>query len=444
MKTPKEIRQAIQTIWDEYQTIKEKAQSEERDLTAEEAERSEEIFGSMEKLKRDLEIAEKDEEYSALMETNSNDQKISQEPIQQPNQPVWDHMGEYFQAVIRANSSVGSFIGGQPSGRIDRRLATDVETRAAAGMSEGITQDGGFLVQQDYANTLIQLAHQTGKLTNRTFKLPIGPKSNSIKVPGVDESSRATGSRWGGIRVYHTFEAASATGSKPKFKMIQLGLNKLIGLVYLTDELIEDTQALEAWVTMGFKEEFGFTMDDDIINGNGVGMAQGILGCNALVTVAKETGQSATTFVAENAEKMFARMYSASLSKAVWYINQDVWPQIFQLHHAVGTGGVPMFIPQGDLSKSPNGTLLGRPIEPIEQCQTLGTKGDVIFADLSQYMTADKMPLQTATSIHVKFLTDEMALRFVYRFDGQPSWSSALTPYKGTNTQSPFVALAAR
>jgi hypothetical protein len=47
-------------------------------------------------------------------------------------------------------------------------------------------------------------------------------------------------------------------------------------------------------------------------------------------------------------------------------------------------------------------------------------------------------------SVHVAFLTDESIFRFIYRVDGQPIWNAALTPFKGSNTLSPFVVLAAR
>ena len=39
---------------------------------------------------------------------------------------------------------------------------------------------------------------------------------------------------------------------------------------------------------------------------------------------------------------------------------------------------------------------------------------------------------------------DEHAFRMTMRLDGQSSWISALTPYKGANTLSPFVALESR
>ena len=89
---------------------------------------------------------------------------------------------------------------------------------------------------------------------------------------------------------------------------------------------------------------------------------------------------------------------------------------------------------------------MGRPIVPLEQCQALGTKGDIYFCDWSQMLFADKGGLQAASSIHVKFVNDETTFRFVYRCDAQPAWNNELTPFKGgsTATTSPFLALATR
>jgi HK97 family phage major capsid protein len=128
----------------------------------------------------------------------------------------------------------------------------------------------------------------------------------------------------------------------------------------------------------------------------------------------------------------------------VWLVNQDTLPQLYTMSLAVGTGGSPIFMPAGGLSGSPFNTILGRPVLPIEQCATLGTVGDIIFADLSGYILAEKGGLQSDMSIHVKFDTDESVFRFVMRLDGQPERASALTPYKGSNTLSHFVTLATR
>jgi len=137
-------------------------------------------------------------------------------------------------------------------------------------------------------------------------------------------------------------------------------------------------------------------------------------------------------------------MMAQYLSGAEWFINQDCWPQLFKLQHTVGTGGVPVFLPAGGISGAPFGTLLGRPIRPIEQCATVGSVGDIIFGNFSQYKTIDKGGIQSARSMHVEFLTDQEVFRFILRVDGKPKRKSALTPFKGTPTISPFITLAVR
>ena len=223
-----------------------------------------------------------------------------------------------------------------------------------------------------------------------------------------------------------------------------MNLHKLIGLCYSTDELLQDSPALESWIKSAFPNEFGFKLDEAIVNGNGVGQPMGIMNSGSMISVAAEAGQGAATVVPENIHKMFSRMLPKSVLKAKWYINQEVWPQLFSMVLPVGTAGVPVFMPPGGISSSPYGTLMGRPIMPIEQCQALGTAGDIIFADLSHYYLADKSGIQSDSSIHVQFVTDETAFRFVYRVDGQPKVNSPITPFKGTATLSPFVNLATR
>lgn len=348
-----------------------------------------------------------------------------------PNEGKFKNLGEQLVAVVEA---------ARGGGRIDPRL------RAATGMSESVGSDGGFLVQQDFAGTLLQTLFQTGILLSRARRVTVGPNANGLRWTAVNETSRVDGSRWGGIKAYWAAEAGSKTKSAPALRQIQLNLKKLIGLCYATDELLQDATALESLIRTWFPEEIGFRLDDAMINGTGAGMPLGVLVSPALISVAKETGQTAATIVAENVEKMYARMPASSIPSAVWHINQNCWPQIFQLHHAIGTGGVPMFMLPGSIPDAPFGALLGRPILPIEQCQACGTLGDILFVDWSQYQVIDKGGIQSDFSIHVKFTYDESCFRWVYRVDGQPIWASALTPFKGgaTNTISPYIALAAR
>jgi len=84
---------------------------------------------------------------------------------------------------------------------------------------------------------------------------------------------------------------------------------------------------------------------------------------------------------------------------------------------------------------------MGRPIVELEQCSAIGTTGDILLLDLSQYLLIDKGGIKGDRSIHVRFIYDESVFRFVYRADGDCGWCSYLTPYKGSKYKSPFVCL---
>jgi HK97 family phage major capsid protein len=184
--------------------------------------------------------------------------------------------------------------------------------------------------------------------------------------------------------------------------------------------------------------------EDAIFRGDGAGKPLGFLNSPAKVSVAKESGQASKTIVYENVVKMWSRMWARSRANAVWFINQDVEPQLYTMSQVIGTAGVPVYLPANGISGQPYGTLFGRPVIAVEYADTVGNEGDISFVDLSQFVLADKGGVQAASSMHVNFLQDEMVFRITYRVDGQPIWHSALTPYKGANTLSPFITLAAR
>ena len=343
------------------------------------------------------------------------------------------NLGEQILSVIAAS---------RPGAMADSRLLRI--QAAASGLNEGVPSEGGFLVQQDFAAAMLEAAYQTGILASRCRSIPLSASSNGVKIPGIDEKSRADGSRYGGIRAYWEGEADTITATKPKFRLLDLKLRKLTGACYLTDELIQDTVALAAWVSEAFAGEFGFKLDDAIVNGTGAGQPLGFMNAPALIVVAKENGQAADSIEAKNIVKMWSRVPARNRANAVWMINQDIEPELYLLSLPVGTGGVPVYMPANGLAGQPYSTLFGRPVIPAEQAATLGDQGDISVVDLSQYLLTDKRQMEAAQSIHVRFLEDEQVLRFIYRVDGQPAWSSAITPYKGSNTISPFVTLAAR
>ncbi len=339
-------------------------------------------------------------------------------------------LGQVLQGV--AAMSGGSTLG----------LSIPRQMQAASGMSVGVPSDGGFLVGQEYTTRLLNKALELAQIAPLCDAIPVGDGADGIEAPYVDETSRANGSRWGGVRVYRRGEAATVTATKPALGLFELRLEDLMGIAYATERLLRDAGALEAIFTRAFASEFAFKVDDELIRGTGAGETLGILNSPALVTVSKETGQAAKTIVPQNISNMWARMPARLRGEAVWLYNQDVEPQLDALALPVGTGGLePRFITWG-----PDGVMRikGRPAIPLEQCETLGTKGDFMLVNWSEVALIQK-GMESAQSIHLLFLYNERAFRWVYPIIAKPKWKTYLTPFKGsTNYQSPYIALDTR
>jgi len=364
---------------------------------------------------------------------NPMETEVKSRPAEVKSKPEpFANLGEQLDAIRRAST---------PGLSRDRRLDS---YKAISGMSETVPEDGGYLVQTDFATELLRLTHETGLLTSRVRRIPVGANANGLTINAVKETSRATGSRWGGVQVYWREEAGTVTAKQPEFRRMKLNLHSLMGLCYATDEVLADATALGSVIQQAFSEEFGFALDDAIIRGSGNGQPLGILTSPATVAVAKETGQVADTVVWENIVKMWARLWSRSRNNAAWYIHQDVLPQLATMAMTVGVGGVPVYLPATGAAGQPYSTLFGRPVIEIEQADTVGDLGDIMLLDLSQYLMIDKGGLEAAQSIHVRFLYGENTFRFILRTDGQPIWNSPMTLYNSNTTVSPFVLLAAR
>jgi len=396
---------------------------EDRPLTAEERERRDTIMADLPGMRADIDFARSRQaqildEAAAVSQVQSNEQ---------PSR-VFASIGHQLQAIVRAETG-------------DFGARNQLIQAAASGAGEAISEDGGFLLVPEFTGGIERIMHDQGQILQLVNPIAIG--GNELVTRFIDETSRVDGSRNGAVAGYWVEEGTAPTASQLKFRRAAWRLKKVAAVGYATDELIADVVALGQEMQSAFAEELVFKVEDAFVNGSGVGMPKGIINEACLVSVAKEAGQAAATIVYDNLLKMYARAHSRSKGRGVWMYNTDCFPQLWQLYIAAGTGALPArFITYDD-----NGQLriFGRPAIEIEYAQTLGTTGDIYFADWSQYKAITKEGgVQSASSMHVRFLQDEMTFRATYRVDGGAKWAAALTPFKGSNTLSPFIKLDTR
>jgi len=441
-----------------YEEIRKKAEAEKRNMTEDELSQREALKAEIEVAKREWEDFKeeerlKDELYGegrALTVVGDGVVTIEDQPIYRGSTAT--ALGQQLMD-IRTMTRPSNFSNHEVTGarsrleqsqkrsieRVAKQLEKEGRAATSGGMTVGVPTEGGVFLQGETAVELMTNGINNSAILPKTAKRTL-TATQYVEIIGIDESSRVTGSRGGGIRVYTNKELGEFTASKTKTKSIRIEPQKLTGLFAASGEMMRNVTFMGQEVRQLFGEEFAFKGQDLVIRGSGAGEALGILNAGCLVTVPKETGQKAKTILTKNLSNMWARFRG---SNPMWLVNRDCMPQLDELSITAGTAALePRFVnydAQGIFR------IKGAPVVEIEQCETLGTVGDIILADWSQYVCADKGDILEAMSIHVDFIYDQELYRFIYYFDGQPRWSSALTPYKGnTNTVSPFVALASR
>lgn len=310
--------------------------------------------------------------------------------------------------------------------------------KAVQGMSLQQGNSAGYFVLPEFNMNIFDREY-ANDLWPRTDQYTVN--DNMVFLANA-ETSRATGSRHGGLQGYWIDEGGTPTKSKPTFRRIELSLKRLGVLVYLTNQLIErGGPALEQYVNKKVQQEVNFMLGDVVVNGSGVQQPLGILNSPALLTITQETNQPAGTIYIENIDKMWARRHVSG--NYAWYHNQDCGPALDQLNQYIGTGGVPLYRPDGAAGVMPQ-MLKTAPRIETEFNATLGTVGDIGLWDLSQYITISRGGLNQLVSMEVEFLTQQTALLFTMDVNGRPWETTPVTPYKGSNTQASFSVVETR
>ncbi len=308
---------------------------------------------------------------------------------------------------------------------------------------EGSGAEGGYLVPPDFRTTILQKVMGEDALLPRTDQQTT--TSNSITVP-IDETSPWQTS--GGVQVYWEGEGTTLGQSPIKLNSVTVRANKIAALVPVTDELLEDASSLTAYLSRKVPDKMNYKINDSLINGDGAMKPLGLLSSPALVTQTKEGSQTAATVNFSNITKMWSRLYAPCRRTAVWVINQDIEPQLAAMV-VPATSGVssPAYLPPGSglVSNYLNGSLMGRPIIYSEACAAVGTPGDIVLCDFTQYLSLTKTGgMKQDVSIHLWFDYGLTAFRFSMRVGGVPWWANSITRAKSALPLSFAVVLEAR
>lgn len=324
----------------------------------------------------------------------------------------------------------------QNTGRESAQLQY-LRVRGAAGSDEQSTfadPYGGYLLPEAFQPTLMRVDPEMDPTQGMVTQVPMQVATVHM-ASRVDKNHSTSVS--GGLRVYRRAEADTVTASRMELERITLHANSLMGISYATEELLTDSPlSFVAILQAGFSDEFDSRILQERLNGTGVGEFLGVMQSPALISVTRQTASEIDYLDIVN---MMSRCWR--YQNAVWIANHDTIPQLAQMNLVVGAGGSAIFVMNA--ANALPSTLMGKPLFFSEYLQTLGTAGDILLCNWSQYLEGTYQPLSSAESIHVRFVQAERAFRFMIRNDGAPWWRSALTPKNSATTLSPYVTLAA-
>lgn len=132
-------------------------------------------------------------------------------------------------------------------------------------LSEGTNADGGFTVPQDFYRTLLQEIEEAATMRSRVTVIPMN--TNVLTMSMIAN----------GPDVYWTGEGVTKTTTTADFSQPTITAYKLASIIYLTDELIDDSAFnLVQVLTQRFAQKMAEWEDRAIVNGSGTAQPTGI------------------------------------------------------------------------------------------------------------------------------------------------------------------------
>lgn len=341
----------------------------------------------------------------------------------------YNSFGEQLMDIVKACRGKG----------VSDRLA---RVQDAQGSNEGTGTDGGFAVQTDFAGAILESAVQASPLLSRLDSYTVSSNANRATWLQADEGD-VSSSVYGGVQMFWTQEGSSVSATKPQFRKMDIDLNKMMGVAYATDELLQDASFMSGFFGTCFGLAADRLLTDAVINGDGVAKPLGILHSSALTVQATESSQAGKINGA-NVVKMQSRLLTRNRQNCVWIMNPDLEPYLPQLSidSASGKAAKMLWDPEGGLGNLSYQRILGKDVLFEDSCNSLGSQGDVLLVDPKQYMLLRKGGAKQEWSMHVAFLTDEQCFRMVLRVGGAPKMYQPITLKNTSTKRSAYVTLA--
>ena len=294
---------------------------------------------------------------------------------------------------------------------------------------------GGYLVPEQWMPGILQVASENGIVRPRATVIPAGSPSPDaeLNIPLLNQAGAASHDFFSGVWFQWTNEGGAKPDKEPEFDSVKLAPEEYSAMTILTDKIIRNAPALEAFVKAIYSRAQVAFEDWYFLRGNGVNQPLGVINSPAYIAHAR-TGGLGIVF----ADIIAILEHLLPGTNPIWVISRSAYAQIAGL---VDAGNHSIFI-TGDATKAMPDRLMGYPIQWSYRVPALGARGDISLCDFSYYLIKDGFGPAFATSDHVYFTSNKTVLKMFSNVDGQPWLSGSITAEDAATEVSPFVGLA--
>lgn len=401
-------------------------------LTEEQSKRFDEALAEAEKLDAQIKRAEKAEALGLrLME--SAGRKVPDAPagetradiqVGEPDggKPLFRNLGEFMQSLWRKDEKFLKYMNGAGGGA--QRDYAPVKT-SDTGVSA--------LIPDQIYGSIVEVKGYDEILYPRAEKLPPGEQPNATaKILNGDQGTSGyfAGVTW----TWNTEGGAIAPTGNPGATPVSLTPHKVTGTFNITSETLANAPMWNTWLMDKFSNSFKAMRDRALILGAGTTLPLGILNSACKLVVPRNT---VSTIKYADVVALRQSIPASLLRRCIWLIASDARATM----ESLADGGNRLIWGNGDVSQDRPETLMGLPAFFYDHA-ALGALSDLSLVDPMSYFVKDGRQLEIKLSEHVRFLNDEIVVRFTAYFDGVCPIQDPVTEGNG-HIVSPVAVLKA-
>jgi len=308
-----------------------------------------------------------------------------------------------------------------------RERVIDSEKRV---MSMGVGAAGGFIVPEQFRETMLKIDPQAAIFRPRAQVIPAGsPPDAAITMPALDQSG--VKGVYSGVTVNWIAEAGLKPETEPSLLEVKLEPCEVAAHTIVTDKLLRNSAAAGALISSLLRKAIIAAEDVAFLRGTGVGQPAGVIGHGSTINIARA---GAGLIAYADIVNMFSSFMFGG--QPVWIASQSILPQLMALAD-VGNH----IIWQPNARDGAPGSLMGFPLILNARSPVLGAQGDLILVDLDYYLIKDGSGIAIDMSDGYYFKNNKTIIKAWWNVDGQPWMTTPLLLEDGATTVSPFVVL---